>query len=312
MIYDCALFTFEKNEAFPMWLRVSFLLVLLSINLSAQNFVNFNQFYGTSIWQNPSLTGIAGQSRVQSSMRFRRTQGFNSFNNSYYISAEVVNDKLPLDIGFIGLYDDYIIFGLEELQLGLSISRAFKFPKDISLRLGVSSQFIGRSQLLNNATLSGSAGILNAGFTLTGSRFVISYSALSLNRPIISMSDNFILKYQVTHNLNASFQLWKSDPEDNRGFYASVLYFKSEIPSRGVNLIYRQKRLKCGIGYFIPKKYCIYLGASFDKFSLNYSYQLERSTLTNLLVLDHQFSFALKLGNEVERARGSKLIQSLF
>lgn len=312
MIIDCVLFIHRKNKAFLMRSIGSFLLVLTSFNLDAQNFVNFNQFYGTSIWQNPSLTGIAGQSRVQSSMRIRRTQGFNSFNNSYYVSAEVVNDKLPLDIGFIGLYDDYILFGLEELQLGLSISRAFKFPKNISLRLGVSSQFMGRSQQLNNATLSGSAGILNAGIALTGSRFIISYSALGLNRPVISMSDNFILKYLVSHNLNASFQLWRSDPEDNRGFYASVSYFKSEIPSKGINLIYRHKRLKGGIGYTIPKQYSIYLGASFEKFSLNYSYQLERSGLTNLLVLNHQFSFALMLGNEVERARGSKLIRSLF
>lgn len=295
-----------------MRLLVCLLVAFLSINLYAQNFVNFNQFYGTSVWQNPSLTGISGQSRVQSSLRLRRSQGFNSFNNSYYISAEAVNNKLPVDIGFIGLYDDYILFGLEELQLGLSISRAFKFSKDISLRLGVSSQFIGRSQQLNNATLSGSAGVLNAGFTLAGSRFIIAYSALSLNRPIISMSDNFIQNYPISHNLNASFQLWKSDPEDNRGIYASVSYFKSEILSRGVSIIYRHNKLKGGIGYFLQERYSIYLGASFDKLLMNYSYEFQRSNLTNVPVLNHQFSLSFLLGNQVERARGSRLIQSLF
>ena len=295
-----------------MRILVSFLLIFVSFYLSAQEFVNVNQFYGTAVWQNPSLTGISGQSRVQSSLRVRRSQGFDSFNNSYYISAEVVNNKLPLDIGFLGLYDNYTNFGLEELQLGLSISRAFKFPKNISLRLGVSGQFVGRSQLFNAATLSGSAGILNTGFTLTGSRFIFAYSLLSLNRPIISMSDNFILQYTITHNLNASFQLWKADPEDSRGVYASVSYLKSEIPSKGINLIYRHKRLKGGLGYFFQEGFSMYLGASFDKFSMNYSYLFSKSKLTNVPILNHQLALTFLLGNQVERSRGSKLIQSLF
>jgi hypothetical protein len=126
------------------------------------------------------------------------------------------------------------------------------------------------------------------------------------------MSDNFIQNYPISHNLNASFQLWKSDPEDSRGIYASVSYFKSEILSRGVNIIYRHNKLKGGLGYFLQERYSIYLGASFDKFLMNYSYEFQRSNLTIVPVLSHQFSLSFLLGNQVERARGSRLIQSLF
>jgi hypothetical protein len=287
-------------------------MLIVAFYSEAQQFVYLNQFYGTSQWQNPSLTGLAGQSRIQSSFRSKGTQSVNSISNTYYLSGEIVNKNLPLDIGFFGLYDDNFFSGVEDLYLGVSFSRAFKLSEKTSLRLGVSGNFVARVFQFSNTTSSGSGGLLNGGFTLVTPRLILGYNAFAINRPSISLSDMFSIQYKLTHHLNASYQIWKSDPEDSQGLYSTLTYINSVTSLIGVNLIYRYKKLKGGFGYFTENSYCFYSGIALDKFSLNYSYQVYRGKLINELLSNHQITLNVLLGDQVERARGSKLIQSLF
>lgn len=291
---------------------LSFFLLISAIYSEAQQFVYLNQFYGTSLWQNPSLTGLAGQSRIQSSFRSRGTQSINAINNTYYLSGEIVDKNLPLDIGFFGLYDDNFLAGVEDLYLGMSVSRAFKLSEKTSLRLGVSGNFVARVFRFSNTTFSGSGGILNGGFTLVTPRLIFGYNAFAINRPSISLSDMFSIQYKLAHHLNASFQIWKSDPEDSQGLYSTLTYINSVTSLISANLIYRYNKLKGGFGYFTENSYCFYAGVALDKFSLNYSYQIFRGGLINELLSNHQITLSVLFGNQVERSRGSKLIQSLF
>lgn len=301
---------------------ILFYSILIScMNIDAQQLPLFSQSFGVANFQNPALTGSNGRSRVQSTYR-NQWPKLNNGLKTLYVGFELVNGKLPFDIGVYQMYND-IQNGFENNYYGgLCLSRSFKINESLSFKVGLSGSYTSKSIAGNLIAINpipttsrnyGSGLLLGGGFTISGNYFLLGYSAFGINQPIINIGNMYKFKYNISHSLQAAIRFPLFDIEDLRGPYLTVQILKSSTTLITSGLMYRFKNLKFGFAYRHDNSCVGSLGFIKKNLNLTYSYDYITSKLGNSTFGgSHEIALSYIFGKENLKRPSTKWISSLF
>ncbi len=300
---------------------ILFYSIFIFMNIDAQQLPRFSQSFGVANFQNPALTGSIGQSRIQSTYRNHWPKLFNGLK-TFYIGFELVNAKLPFDIGVYQMYND-IQNGIENNYYGgLCLSRSFNLNESLSFKVGLSGCYTSRSISANLISINpipstsrnyGSGLLLGGGFTISGNYFLLGYSALAINQPVIYIGNIYNVKYNISHSLQAAIRYPLFDKEDLRGPYLTVQILKSSKTLITSGLIYRFQNFKLGFAYRHDNSCVGSLGFIRKNLNLTYSYDYFTSKPGNSIFGgSHEIALSYIFGKENLKRPSNKWISSLF